>query len=163
CHLEAQLLQDQIVRQVELQNGESYVSDEEFSDALTSPLSPQKDFLPESTFGDIVGDPAEALKQTTQKLIRNVGNQDFWRNTLRCDIRNGLLNELVLLHSMEGCENYPFLVCKPTSPGSTGYESSTVNVPRALVWGSHLNVAQQAAIVHSVFYSVLLKNGTEVP
>nr|CAD7198940.1 unnamed protein product [Timema douglasi] len=36
CHLEAQLLQDQIVRQVELQNGESYVSDEEFSDALTS-------------------------------------------------------------------------------------------------------------------------------
>ncbi|XP_068083289.1 NBAS subunit of NRZ tethering complex [Anabrus simplex] len=79
CMLEAELLHEEVNNQVDL----SAIEDEEFSDALTSPMSPQKEFPPSPNLGLSVGRSTEALKKTTYNLIQNISDKDYWKTTFR--------------------------------------------------------------------------------
>ncbi|XP_069692436.1 NBAS subunit of NRZ tethering complex-like isoform X2 [Periplaneta americana] len=82
--LQAQLLHDQINRQVK-QEMVTASEEEEFCDALTSPVSPAKEFPGPL---HLVEELTETTKTITLGLVQNIGNKNFWKNTFSWMQRN---------------------------------------------------------------------------
>ncbi|XP_043281636.1 neuroblastoma-amplified sequence-like [Venturia canescens] len=59
-------------------------SDDEFTDAMTTPQIEVKDFVPKiiGTSSDIVKSSAQMVKQSTLGILKNVGNKNFWKTAL---------------------------------------------------------------------------------
>ncbi|XP_046481059.1 NBAS subunit of NRZ tethering complex [Neodiprion pinetum] len=60
-------------------------SDDEFTDAMTTPQVESKEFLVPNIIGtstEMVISSAELVKKSTYSLLKNVGNRNFWKNTL---------------------------------------------------------------------------------
>ncbi|XP_047117537.1 NBAS subunit of NRZ tethering complex-like isoform X2 [Schistocerca piceifrons] len=83
CLLEAQVLHKQLSshipeESVDLTSGD----EEEFSDALTSPMTPKREFPPVLSIMNVVEGSTEVIRKTTYQLLKNVGNKNFWKDAL---------------------------------------------------------------------------------
>ncbi|XP_048513808.1 NBAS subunit of NRZ tethering complex-like isoform X2 [Athalia rosae] len=85
--LEIQILHkdlDALFQEQVSENYNVFESEDEFTDAMTTPQVESKEFVPTilGTSTDMVRSSAELVKKSTYSILRNVGNKDFWKNTL---------------------------------------------------------------------------------
>ncbi|KAK0162101.1 hypothetical protein PV327_008465 [Microctonus hyperodae] len=98
CHmhkLEIQLLNKNLqnfmaTREFEISSINNDDSDDEFTDAMTTPQTEVKEFVPKilETSSGIVKSSAQIVKNSTIEILKNVSNQNFWKMALNINSRN---------------------------------------------------------------------------
>ncbi|KAK0092818.1 hypothetical protein PV326_000527 [Microctonus aethiopoides] len=98
CHmhqLEIQLLNKNLqnfmtTREFEISSINNDDSDDEFTDAMTTPQTEVKEFVPKilETSSGIVKSSAQIVKNSTIEILKNVSNQSFWKKALNINSRN---------------------------------------------------------------------------
>ncbi|XP_014605991.1 PREDICTED: neuroblastoma-amplified sequence-like isoform X1 [Polistes canadensis] len=70
-------------------------SEDEFIDAMSTPQVERKEFIPKvfETSTEIVKTSANIIKNSTYRLIKNIGNTDFWKSRLKFNFSNSLHKE----------------------------------------------------------------------
>ncbi|XP_011879378.1 PREDICTED: neuroblastoma-amplified sequence-like isoform X2 [Vollenhovia emeryi] len=80
---------------------ESDTSEDDFTDAMTTPQIEVKEFVPKmlETSTGIVKSSANLMKESTFSLIRNISNTKFWKSRLNLNFKNDL--ETSVQHEFE--------------------------------------------------------------
>ncbi|XP_039307563.1 neuroblastoma-amplified sequence isoform X2 [Solenopsis invicta] len=75
-----------------LKDEESDTSEDDFTDAMTTPQIEVKEFVPKmlETSTGIVKSSANIMKESTFNLIRNISNTNFWKSRLNLNFKNDL-------------------------------------------------------------------------
>ncbi|KYM76506.1 Neuroblastoma-amplified sequence [Atta colombica] len=75
-----------------LKDEESDTSEDDFTDAMTTPQIETKEFVPKmlETSTGIVKNSANIMKESTFSLIRNISNTNFWKSRLNLNFKNEL-------------------------------------------------------------------------
>lgn len=70
-------------------------SEDEFIDAMSTPQVERKEFIPQvfETSTEIVKTSANIIKNSTYRLIKNIGNTDIWKSRLKFNFSNPLHKE----------------------------------------------------------------------
>ncbi|EZA57952.1 Neuroblastoma-amplified sequence [Ooceraea biroi] len=78
--------------ELESPGNEESESEDDFTDAMTTPQTEVKEFVPKmlETSTGLVKSSASIMKQSTFGLIRNIGNTNFWKSRLRFNFTNNL-------------------------------------------------------------------------
>ncbi|KAK2578040.1 hypothetical protein KPH14_008457 [Odynerus spinipes] len=83
-------------------------SEDEFTDAMTTPQIETKEFIPKmfETSTEIVKTSANIMKESTYGLIKNIGNTNFWKSSLKFSFSNSLQRETQSENEDNKHENY---------------------------------------------------------
>ncbi|PNF41038.1 hypothetical protein B7P43_G08226, partial [Cryptotermes secundus] len=100
--LQVQLLNDMIYSQ--MKHDTEATDEEEFADALTSPVSPCREFPGQV---HIVKDWTEMTKNATYGLLKNIGNKSFWKTTFSWMQRNMSDDEIMERNSLISAQGFP--------------------------------------------------------
>ncbi|XP_071653845.1 NBAS subunit of NRZ tethering complex isoform X3 [Temnothorax longispinosus] len=75
-----------------LKDEESDTSEDDFTDAMTTPQIEVKEFVPKmlETSTGIVKSSANIMKESTFSLLRNISNTNFWKSRLNLNFKNDL-------------------------------------------------------------------------
>ncbi|KAL6266607.1 hypothetical protein P5V15_003452 [Pogonomyrmex californicus] len=86
-----------------LKDEESDISEDDFTDAMTTPQVEVKEFVPKmlKTSTGIVKSSANIMKESTFSLIRNISNTTFWKSRLNLNFKNELETDIQHESDME--------------------------------------------------------------